>query len=98
MASICDLTHARQRCSPPRLPSMEWVLQVADEFDDAIGVLRHGWLGVTGELSAVSLAGLGVGAELAGPALGAQPAILGAAAVAANLAALIKIRQSRRSA
>ena len=46
---------------------------------------------------AVSLAGLGIGAELAGPLLGAQPAILGAAAVAANLAALLKVRRSRRS-
>jgi hypothetical protein len=77
---------------------MEWVLQVADEFDDALGLLRHGWLGLAGELGAVSMAGLGVGAELAGPALGAQPAILGAAAVAANLAALLKIRRARRSA
>ena len=80
------------------LPSMEWVLQVADEVDDAFGVLRHGWLGLVAEVGAVSLAGLGVGAELAGPVLGAQPAILGAAAVVANLAALLKIRRSRRSA
>jgi hypothetical protein len=76
---------------------MEWVLQVADEFDDAFGVLRQGWLGLVAEIGAVSLAGLGIGAELAGPLLGAQPAILGAAAVAANLAALLKVRRSRRS-
>jgi hypothetical protein len=25
---------------------MEWVLQVLDEIDDVIGVLRHGWLGI----------------------------------------------------
>jgi len=25
---------------------MEWMLQVVDEIDDAIAVLRHGWLGV----------------------------------------------------
>jgi hypothetical protein len=24
---------------------MEWVLQVADEIDDAVAMLRHGWLG-----------------------------------------------------
>jgi hypothetical protein len=24
---------------------MEWVLQVVDEIDDAIAMLRHGWLG-----------------------------------------------------
>jgi hypothetical protein len=55
MASICDVTHA-----PPgaaRLDSrvMEWVLQVADEFDDALGVLRHGWLGLAAEIGAVLL-------------------------------------------
>jgi hypothetical protein len=25
---------------------MEWMLQVVDEIDDAIGVVRHSWLGV----------------------------------------------------
>jgi hypothetical protein len=24
---------------------MEWMLQVADEIDDAVAVLRHGWMG-----------------------------------------------------
>ncbi|HEX4151195.1 MAG TPA: hypothetical protein VHY75_03205 [Steroidobacteraceae bacterium] len=43
---------------------MEWVLQVVDELDDAVAVLRHRWLGL-------------------------------AAATAANLAALLKIRGSR---
>ena len=74
---------------------MEWVLQVADEFDDAFGILRHGWLGLVAELGALMLAMIGIGAVLAGPALGAQPAMLGAAAIAANLAALLMIRRSR---
>jgi hypothetical protein len=74
---------------------MEWVLQVADEFDDAFGVLRHGCLGLVAEIGAVSLAAFGIGAELAGPAFGAQPALLGAGAVAANVAALLKVRRSR---
>jgi hypothetical protein len=29
---------------------MEWVLQVVDEIDDAIAVLRHGWLGAHGHI------------------------------------------------
>jgi hypothetical protein len=29
---------------------MEWMLQVADEFDDAVGAFRHGCLGVTAEV------------------------------------------------
>jgi hypothetical protein len=30
---------------------MEWVLQVVDEIDDAIGVLRHGWLGIRAQIA-----------------------------------------------
>ena len=74
---------------------MEWVLQVVDELDDLLGALRHGWLGLTAELGALSLVGLGIGAAVAGPALGAEPALIGAAAITANLAALLKIRGSR---
>lgn len=36
----------------PRLVRMEWVLQLADEFDDAFGALRHGWLGLAADVSA----------------------------------------------
>jgi len=74
---------------------MEWVLQVVDEFDDVLGAVRHGWLGLTAEFGALSLVGIGVGAAVAGPALGAEPALIGAAAITANLAALLKIRDSR---
>lgn len=74
------------------------MLQVADEFDDALSVLRHGCDGVVTEFGAVLLAGLGVGAEVAGPALGAQPALLGTAAIMANVAALLHIRNSRAPA
>jgi hypothetical protein len=75
---------------------MEWMLQVADEIDDAFSILRHGWLGLVAEIGALLLAGLGLGAELAGPALGAWPVLLGAAAITANVAALLEIRRSRR--
>jgi len=29
---------------------MEWVLQMVDEFDDAVGAIRHGCMGVTAEV------------------------------------------------
>ena len=74
---------------------MEWVLQAADEFDDLLAAVRHGWLGLTAELGALSLVGIGIGAALAGPSLGAEPALIGAAAISANIAALLKIRGSR---
>jgi len=32
---------------------MEWVLQVADEVDDALAALRHGWLGLHAHLGAL---------------------------------------------
>jgi hypothetical protein len=44
---------------------MEWVLQVADEFDDAVGALRHGCLKASAEVgmwwsgARVLLTGLG---------------------------------------
>jgi hypothetical protein len=31
---------------------MEWVLQVVDEIDDAVAMLRHGWLGVASAAAA----------------------------------------------
>jgi hypothetical protein len=77
---------------------MEWMLQVADEFDDAFSFLRHGWLGLIAEIGALSLAGLGVGAAVAGFRFGAEPAATATAAVAANFAALLKIRAARAGA
>jgi len=76
---------------------MEWVLQVIDECDDALAVLMHGWLGLVAELGALMMVALGVGAAVAGPALGAEPAVNTAAAVTANLAALLKLRSARGS-
>ena len=76
---------------------MEWVLQVVDEIDDAVGVLRLGWLGLVTEIGALLLVGLGIGAMLAGPMIGAEPATLGAAAITANVAALLQLRGSRPS-
>jgi hypothetical protein len=77
---------------------MEWLLQVIDELDDAFGVLRHGCLGLIAEIGAPMLAAASLGAAVAGSRLGAQPTLIATAAVAANLAALLKIRSSRIAA
>ncbi len=77
---------------------MEWMLQLVDEFDDAFGVLRHGCLGLIAEIGEPMLAVVSLGAAVAGPRLGAEPALIATAAVAANLAALLKIRSSRIAA
>ena len=74
------------------------MLQVVDEFDDIFGVLRHGCLGLMAEIGEPMLAAVSLGAALAGPRLGADPVLITTAAVAANLAALLKIRSSRIAA
>ncbi len=80
------------------LPRMEGVLQVADEVDDVLGLLRHGWLGVAAGLDSRMLAGAGTAVALAGCTLGAEPVLLGVTAITANLAALAEIRSVRRAA
>ncbi len=77
---------------------MEWMLQVADEVDDALGLLRHSWLGIAAGLDSRMLAGAGTAAALAGCTLGAEPVLLGMTAITANLAALVEIRSVRRAA
>jgi hypothetical protein len=77
---------------------MEWMLQVVDELDDALGVLRHGCLGLMAEIGEPMLAVATLVAAVAGHRLGADPASIATAAVAANLATLLKIRNSRIAA
>jgi hypothetical protein len=77
---------------------MEWMLQVVDELDDVLGLLRHGYLGVAAGLDSRMLAGAGTAAALAGCTLGAEPVLLGVTAITANLAALAEIRSARRAA
>jgi hypothetical protein len=50
------------------------------------------------EIGEPMLAAVSLGAALAGPRLGADPVLITTAAVAANLAALLKIRSSRIAA
>jgi hypothetical protein len=77
---------------------MEWMLQVVDEIDDALGVLRHGCSGVIAEIGEPILAVATLGAAVVGSRLGADPASIATAGVAANLAALLRIRSSRSAA
>jgi hypothetical protein len=49
---------------------MEWVLQVVDEFDDALSALRHGWMGLHAEMGELLFAGAGIGAAVAALAWG----------------------------
>jgi hypothetical protein len=42
---------------------MEWMLQVADELDDALGALRHRLLGFNAQIGASVAALLNIGAR-----------------------------------
>ena len=37
---------------------MEWILQVVDEFDDALSAMRHGWLGLSAEIGMLLIGGV----------------------------------------
>ena len=77
---------------------MEWVLQVADELDDAIAVLRLCLTGLAAEIGLVAAGVLGMGAIGAAVAVGAQVTLIGAALSILGLAAYLKIHASQVSA
>jgi hypothetical protein len=77
---------------------MEWMLQVADEIDDAIGALRHCCIGAAAEfpaLSAGTVALSAVGGFGAALLAGADPALIAAPAAALGIAGLLKVRHMR---
>ena len=74
---------------------MEWMLQVVDEIDDAVGALRLCSLGLAAEIGLVVGGTLGVGAMGAAIAAGAEPALICAATLVLSLAAALKIRGSQ---
>jgi hypothetical protein len=71
---------------------MEWMLQVVDEIDDAIGALRLCSLGVAAEFGLVVAGSLGIGAIGAAVATGAQISLICSAVIMLSLAATLKIR------
>jgi len=77
---------------------MEWMLQVVDEIDDAIGALRLCFLGLAGEFGLGVAGGVGIGAIGAAAATGAEISLICSAAIMLSLAAALKIQASRRRA
>jgi hypothetical protein len=73
---------------------MEWMLQVVDEIDDAIGALRLCSLGLAAEIGLVAAGGLGMGAIGAAIATGAEVSLICSAAIVLSLAAALKIHGS----
>jgi hypothetical protein len=74
---------------------MEWILQVADEIDDAIGALRLWSLGLTAEMGLLVAGALGIMAIGAAIATGAEVTLIFSAAIVLSLAATLKIHQSQ---
>jgi hypothetical protein len=77
---------------------MEWMLQVVDEIDDAIGALRLLFLGLAAEIGLVVAGSLGIGAIGAAIATGAEVSLICSAAIVLGLAAALKIQASGRRA
>jgi len=75
---------------------MEWMLQIVDEIDDAIGALRLCSLGVAAEFGLVAAGSLGIGAIGAAVAAGAQISLICSAVIMLGLAATLKIRAAGR--
>jgi len=75
---------------------MEWMLQVVDEIDDAVGALRLCFVGLAAEIGLLVAGSLGVGAIAAGIATGAEISLICSAATVLGLAAALKIHASSR--
>ena len=75
---------------------MEWMLQVVDEIDDAVGALRLCLVGLAAEIGLVAAGSLGIGAIGAAVATGAEISLICSAAIVLSLAGALKIQARRR--
>jgi hypothetical protein len=76
---------------------MEWMLQVVDEIDDAVGALRLCFVGLAAEIGLLVAGSLGIGAIAAAIVTGAEISLICSAAIVLGLAAVLKIQASARS-
>jgi hypothetical protein len=74
---------------------MEWMLQVVDEIDDAIGALRLWSVGLAAEIGLVAAACLGMSAIAVAVARGADLLLISCAAAMLGVAAVLKIHGLR---
>jgi hypothetical protein len=77
---------------------MEWILQVADEIDDAVAALWLCAIGLAAEIGLVLLGGLAIGAIGAATAAGAEVTLISGALAVLSLAAALKLHGARFSA
>jgi hypothetical protein len=74
---------------------MEWILQVADEIDDAVSAFRMYTLGLRAEIGLLAAGALGILAIGAAIATGAEVTLICSAAVVLSLATSLKIHESQ---
>jgi hypothetical protein len=74
---------------------MEWMLQVVDEIDDAVGALRLCVLGLAAEIGLIVAGGLGICAIATAVVTGAEVSLICSAAILVGLAAALKIHASQ---
>jgi lipid-binding SYLF domain-containing protein len=70
---------------------MEWMLQVADDIDDALGAVRLASIGWAAEIGLVAAGSLGIGAIIAAMAAGAELPLICAGSIALGLGAGVKL-------
>jgi hypothetical protein len=76
---------------------MEWVLQVVDEMDDAIGAARLHWMGLNAEIGALLGGGAVIAALGATLAVGREAVVICSAAVILSIGAGISLRGRQRA-
>jgi len=74
---------------------MEWMLQVVDEIDDAVGALRLWSLGAAAEIGLVVAGSVGIGAIGAAIATGAELPLMFSALIVLSVGAGLKIHGSQ---
>ena len=71
---------------------MEWMLQVLDEIDDAVGAVRLSCVGLAAEIGLAAAGCLGIAAIGVAVAAGAQVTLILSAGIVLSVAAALKIR------
>ena len=74
---------------------MEWMLQVVDEIDDAVGALRLCSVGLAAEFDPAAVGALAIGAIGAAIVTGAEVPLICSATLMLGLAATLKFHGSR---
>jgi hypothetical protein len=74
---------------------MEWMLQVVDEIDDAVGALRLCSVGLAAEFDLVAARALAIGTIGAAFVTGAEVPLICSATLMLGVAATLKFHRSR---